>query len=90
MIILKNGERINDATISSISDTTILCESNGDTIKVPKNTVEAIFYSDGLYVEISSFTAETESSNLADELLFPMNMLPYRTSLVYYCKWYAT
>ena len=54
MISLKSGERIENVTVSSISDTTITYVTNGREKIISNIKVNAILYSDGRYVEISN------------------------------------
>ena len=52
VIALKNGERIENVTVSSITDKTIIYLSEGNEVNIPRNSADAILYADGRYEEI--------------------------------------
>ena len=54
IIVLKSGERIENAKVQSVTDKNISYVLNGNTISIPHNSAEAILYADGRYEEIST------------------------------------
>lgn len=63
VILKKSGERLEDISIQSVTDTEIIYKtSNGSEISVSKNDVSAILYDDGRYEEIKSYTPQTTNT----------------------------
>lgn len=52
VIALKNGERIENVTVSSITDSVIVYVKEGEETTLPHNSVDAILYADGHYEQI--------------------------------------
>lgn len=58
VIMKRSGERLEDVTIKSVTDSEIVYELNGQEVIIPKSEVSAILYDNGHYEEIKSHKAE--------------------------------
>ena len=54
VISLKSGDRIENVKVLSITDSVIVYVMEGNEIKLPRNSVDAILYEDGRYEEIKA------------------------------------
>ena len=53
VIVKQSGERLENVTIKSVTDSEIIYIINGDEATLPKSETSAILYDDGRYEEIS-------------------------------------
>ena len=96
IIVLKSGERIENTKVQSITDKDITYIHDGNTISVPHNSVEAIFYEDGRYEAIkatlvgdsASIAAVEQLGYNAEELQAMINNGEDRTLLLWQDKSY--
>ena len=97
IIVLKSGERIENAKVQSITDKDITYVQDGNTISVPHNSVEAILYEDGRYEAIkatlvgdsASIAAVEQLGYNAEELKTMINNGEDRTMLLLQDKSYS-
>lgn len=59
VILKKSGERLEDVSIQSVTDTDVVYLENGSEQSISKNEVAAILYDDGRYEEIKESTPNT-------------------------------
>ena len=65
VIMKRSGERLEDVTIKSVTDSEIVYELNGQEIIVAKTDVSAILYDDGRYEEINVPINELDSTSIS-------------------------
>ncbi len=81
VIMKRSGERLEDVTIKSVTDSEIVYELNGQEIIVAKTDVSAILYDDGRYEEIrNTMPISSESigtnSKIKEEVYVPTEAGP--------------
>ena len=81
IIALKNGERIENVTVSSITDSVIVYIADENSIQLPRNSVDAILYADGRYLEIKETNVkadvETYTSQFSESVIEEHPYLKY-------------
>lgn len=69
IIALKNGERIEDVQILSVDNKEVTYSTQGKTVTLPHNSVQAILYADGRYEELkATFVSDSASVAAAEQL----------------------
>ena len=81
IIALKNGERIENVTVSNVTDTIISYIADGDEIVLQNDSINAILYADGRYVEITTTNAKADALNTSP---FTEAMIEEHPFLQYY------
>ena len=81
VISLKNGERIENVTALSITDSVVVYMVEGKEIQLPHNSVDAILYADGRYVEIKETNVRAEDTYTS---LFSDSVIEEHPYLKYY------
>ncbi len=62
IIALNSGERIENVTVSAITDQEIIYVNEGSEIRIPRNSVNAVLYADGRYEEIPAINKDLGDS----------------------------
>lgn len=76
IIALKNGQRIENVTVSSITDKEIIYVNEGNEISIPRNSADAVLYADGSYEQIKpTLVGDSASVAAAEQLGYDANEL---------------
>ncbi len=81
VLALKNGERIENVTVSSITDSVIVYVKEGEETTLPRNSVDAILYADGHYEQIKpTFIGDSATIAMVEQQGFDANELQQATN----------